>query len=106
MLPRADLTPLRCQVSSRPWLASATGFDGHGMHVIRRSRYQVHDVAGHQPPIWTAIEFEAPEENADELAGCMLRSGWYANWNSDTEATVVLLAMSSGTGGATRRGQP
>jgi hypothetical protein len=28
MLPRADLTLLRCQVSSRPWLASATNTNG------------------------------------------------------------------------------
>jgi hypothetical protein len=28
MLPRADLTLLRCQFSSRPWLASATNTNG------------------------------------------------------------------------------
>jgi len=32
MLPRADLTPLRGQVSSRPWLASATDTNGRTPH--------------------------------------------------------------------------
>jgi hypothetical protein len=39
------------------------------------------------------IEFEAPASSSDELASeladSLLSPGWYANWNSDTEATVV-----------------
>jgi len=39
------------------------------------------------------IEFEAPASSSDalasELAGSLLSPGWYANWSSDTEATVV-----------------
>jgi hypothetical protein len=39
------------------------------------------------------IEFEAPASSSDALAGeladSLLSRGWYANWNSDTEATVV-----------------
>jgi hypothetical protein len=74
-------------------LNPGTGFDGHGMRIIRWARYEVTDAAGHQPPIWTLIEFEAPESSseplASELADILLSPGWYANWNSDTEATVV-----------------
>ncbi len=74
-------------------LKPGTAFHGHGMHVTRCSRYEVTGVPSYQPPVWTAIEFEAPEENAaalaDELAGCLLSPGWYANWSSNTEATVV-----------------
>jgi hypothetical protein len=74
-------------------LNPGTGFDGHGMRVIRCSRYEVSGAADYQPLIWTLIEFEAPASSSDALAGELadsLRSpGWYANWNSDTEATVV-----------------
>jgi hypothetical protein len=39
------------------------------------------------------IEFEAPATSsgalASELAGSLLSPGCYANWNSDTEATVA-----------------
>jgi hypothetical protein len=74
-------------------LKAGTGFDGHGMRIIRCARYEVTGAADYQPPIWTLIEFEAPagvsDALASELAGSLLSPGWYANWNSDTEATVV-----------------
>lgn len=74
-------------------LAPGTGFDGHGMRIIRCARYAVTGAAEYQPPIWTSIEFEAPagssEALASELAGSLLSPGWYANWSSDAEATVV-----------------
>jgi hypothetical protein len=74
-------------------LNPGTGFDGHGMRIIRCARFEVTGAAGYQPPIWTLIEFEAPASSGDalasELAGSLLSPGWYANWNSDTEATVV-----------------
>ena len=63
------------------------------MRVTRWSRYEVTGAAAYQPPVWTAIEFEAPEQNgaalAADLAACLLSPGWYANWNSEEEATVV-----------------
>ena len=74
-------------------LQPGTVLPGHGMRVTRCSRYQVTDAAAYQPPVWTAIEFEAPEQNAaalaGDLAGCLLSPGWYANWNSEDEATIV-----------------
>jgi hypothetical protein len=74
-------------------LRPGTGFDGRGMRVIRCSRYEVSGTAEYQPPVWTAIEFEAPAQNADalasDLADSLLNPGWYVNWNSDTEATIV-----------------
>jgi hypothetical protein len=74
-------------------LKPGTGFDGHGMRIIRCARYEVIGTAAYQPPIWTLIEFEAPvsssEVLASQLADTLLSPGWYANWNSDTEATVV-----------------
>jgi hypothetical protein len=74
-------------------LQPGTGFDGHGMRLIRCSRYKVASVADYQPPIWTLIEFEAPASSggalAAQLADSQLSPGWYANWASDAEATVV-----------------
>jgi len=74
-------------------LKPGTGFDGHGMRIIRCARFEVAGAADYQPPIWTLIEFEAPASSSDALAGeladSLLSPGWYANWNSDTEATVV-----------------
>lgn len=74
-------------------LKVGTDFGGHGMRIIRCARYEVTGAADYQPPIWTLIEFEAAagvsDALASELAGSLLSPGWYANWNSDTEASVV-----------------
>jgi hypothetical protein len=74
-------------------LKPGTGFNGHGMRIIRCARFKVTGAADYQPPVWTLIEFEAPASSGDslasELADSLLNPGWYANWNSDTEATVV-----------------
>jgi hypothetical protein len=74
-------------------LKPGTVLDGDGMQIICWSRYRVTGVAAYQPAVWTAIEFEAPEEIAPALAGrlaaALLEPGWYVNWNSDDEATVV-----------------
>lgn len=74
-------------------LPTGTTLAGHGMHILRLSRYEVTSAADYQPRIWTAIEFEARasagQALAADLAGSLLAPGWYVNWNSDTEATVV-----------------
>jgi hypothetical protein len=74
-------------------LRPGTELTGHGMRVLQISRYEVSDAAEYQPPVWTLIEFEAPasaaQALADGLARSLLAPGWYVNWNSDTEATVV-----------------
>lgn len=74
-------------------LKPGTVLDGAGLQVICLSRYQVTGGAAYQPPVWTAIEFEAPEEIApalaDKLAAVLLEPGWYVNWSSEEEATVV-----------------
>jgi hypothetical protein len=71
----------------------AASFKGHGMRIISWSRYEVSDPAEGQPPIWTAIEFEASADASDALAAdlsdALLFPSWYANWNSDTEVTIV-----------------
>lgn len=74
-------------------LNPGTGFDGHGMRIVRCARFEVTGAASYQPPVWTLIEFEAPASSSDalasELANRLLSPGWYANWISDAEATAV-----------------
>jgi hypothetical protein len=74
-------------------LRPGTTLRGCGMTVVRMSRYDVPTAAEHQSPVWTLVEFEAPADIdaalADALAASLLPRGWYANWNSSLESTVV-----------------
>jgi hypothetical protein len=74
-------------------LRAGTTLAGHDLRMLKVSRYDVADAAEYQPPVWTLIEFEAPasadESLAADLAESLLSPGWYVNWNSGTEATVV-----------------
>lgn len=66
---------------------------GHGMRIVRCSRYEVTGAAADQPPVWTAIEFDAPAEEAGALAQALSESllspGWYVNWTDGDESTIV-----------------
>lgn len=74
-------------------LLSGTALDQPELHVMRLSRYDVTGAADYQPSTWTLLEFEAPETAdgplAEALAAALAAPGWYANWNSDSHATVV-----------------
>ncbi len=75
-------------------LQTGASFDGHGMHVIRCSRYAVSGTSEDQPEIWTAIEFDAPEGASELLAEDLSQAlagpgGWYVNWSSADDVTVV-----------------
>ncbi|HYZ93486.1 MAG TPA: hypothetical protein VFA34_14020 [Actinomycetota bacterium] len=74
-------------------LKPGTVIEGYKLHVTRWSRYEVTGATHWQPNVWTLIEFEASEDDSDALAQRLSKDlkepGWYANWNSATEATVV-----------------
>lgn len=74
-------------------LKPGTVLEGYKLHVTRWSRYEVGEPANGQPSVWTLIEFEASEDDSDALAQRLSKDlsgpGWYANWNSQNEATVV-----------------
>lgn len=74
-------------------LRPGTVLEGDGMLITRWSRYEVSDRPDYQPSVWTLIEFEAPAASstalAEKLAASLLEPGWYANWSSDDQATVV-----------------
>ncbi len=63
------------------------------MRVRRISRYRVQDASADQPEIWTALEFEAEESAAADLAQALAdalnQQGWYANFQSPSESWVV-----------------
>ncbi|MCG5445563.1 hypothetical protein NIE79_004020 [Micromonospora sp. NIE79] len=65
------------------------------LHVVRVGR---HDVSGstsaQQPSVWTFLDFEAPDEAADEvavaLAGALVSDqGWYADFEVGDDHVVV-----------------
>jgi hypothetical protein len=74
-------------------LKPGTVLDGYEMKITKWSRYEVSDATEAQPATWTLIEFEAPEEDSDALALRLSKDlaspGWYANWNTATDAVVV-----------------
>jgi hypothetical protein len=74
-------------------LKPGTTLEGFELRIVRWSRYQISDPAPWQPSTWTLIEFEADADESDALAQRLAKSldepGWYANWNTDTEAVVV-----------------
>ncbi|HYI57107.1 MAG TPA: hypothetical protein VEX66_03000 [Microlunatus sp.] len=65
------------------------------LRVVRLGR---HDVAAGasdtQPPVWTFLDFEAPDERADDLARALAaaldtRTGWYADFCVGDDHVVV-----------------
>jgi uncharacterized caspase-like protein len=74
-------------------LKPGTQLEGYGLLVTKLARYEVGEVPDYQPGVWTLIEFEGPDDVAEELAeqlsGVLAEPGWYANFYSDTESFVV-----------------
>ena len=66
-----------------------------GWRVTRIWRIDLSAAAGpEQPPVWTAIEFEADDAQADALAEVLARSlkregGWYADFRVGDDHVVV-----------------
>lgn len=66
-----------------------------GLRVTRIVRRDVSDgVSSGQPPLWTFIDFEAPDELADELSAALADSlmsegGWYADFAVGDDHVVV-----------------
>ena len=62
--------------------------------IVRKiSRYRAGGTTPGQPDIWTALDFEADEGDAAGLAevfaGVLDQPGWYANFQSPAESSVV-----------------
>jgi hypothetical protein len=74
-------------------LKPGTELVGYELQITRWRRYTVPDAAESQPEVWTLVEFEAPADDSDALAMRLSKDlaspGWYANWNTETQAVVV-----------------
>jgi hypothetical protein len=65
-----------------------------GVPLVVRKLQRIDAGLEDQPPHWTLLWFEADEEDADRLAESLADAlepigGWYADFHSDSEVTVV-----------------
>jgi hypothetical protein len=75
-------------------LRAGTSLENLKLTVRKISRYQVQGTTPGQPGIWTALDFEAGEAGAAELARAFAdvlddQPGWYVNFECPTESFVV-----------------
>jgi len=63
------------------------------VHITRTESWHVNNAAQNQPATWTALSFEADEDQADSLTGQLSRSlnaqGWYVNASTTTHVYVI-----------------
>jgi hypothetical protein len=64
------------------------------MRATKISRFEVPDATPRQPRVWTLIEFEAPDEDAEHFAAVLADSlsddgGWYADLHTPADTFVV-----------------
>jgi hypothetical protein len=65
-----------------------------GVRLVVRKLERVEAGLGDQPRLWTLLWFEADDEQSERLAEQLsdaleARGGWYADFHSDSEVTVV-----------------
>jgi hypothetical protein len=74
-------------------LRPGTTLDAVTLTVRRIARYAPGGITEDQPAIWTSIDFEIADSDggalASALAAVLGERGWYANFQSATEAFVV-----------------
>ena len=71
--------------------------DGMHLTVTKVSRAELGDVDAGQPRIWTFIEFEVADDDAEQFAhrlegAIQSHGGWYCDFRSDAETFVVFAA--------------
>jgi hypothetical protein len=74
-------------------LRVGTNLENPKLTVRRISRLRLGNTTADQPEIWTLLDFEADEADADELARTFAEAldqpGWYVDFRSPTETFVV-----------------
>lgn len=67
--------------------------DGFPLTITAIKRYEVAQPAEGQPPVWTMVEFEFPETEAERLAAAWAdvldEQGWYTDFEFDGEKFVI-----------------
>ncbi|MFC1437574.1 hypothetical protein ABUW04_04825 [Streptacidiphilus sp. N1-10] len=70
-------------------------FEPPGLRIRRITRLDLSDTVGpHQPPLWTVVDFEVDDREADgvaeALAGCLrAEGGWYADLRVGDQRVIV-----------------
>ncbi len=63
------------------------------VHVTKTEVWQVNNAAPYQPSVWTALTFEAPDDQADEIAEQFSRAlnprGWFIDASTAVDMYVV-----------------
>jgi hypothetical protein len=66
------------------------------VRITKTETWQVRNAVAGQPPVWTALSFEAGDDQADVLAGELSRAlkprGWYINASTATHVFVVFFS--------------
>jgi hypothetical protein len=74
-------------------LRTGSTLDGLNLTVRKIARYAPGDTTEDQPGIWTSIDFEVADDDADALADTFAavlgEPGWYVNFQSPEVAIVV-----------------
>jgi hypothetical protein len=80
---------------------------GVTLRATKVARSPLGDVEAGQPEVWTIVEFEVADEEAERLtasleAALQAEGGWYCDFRSDDETVVVFTGRSF----RYRRGEP
>jgi hypothetical protein len=63
------------------------------IHITRIESWQVTNAAPYQPDVWTALSFEADENQsdaiADKLSQALKPQGWYINASTETHVYLI-----------------
>jgi hypothetical protein len=91
-------------------LRVGTNLENPKLTVRRISRVRLENTTADQPEIWTLLDFEADEADADELARTFAEAldqpGWYADFRSPRRRSWYSQAVSSVTRAETTLAQP
>ena len=68
--------------------------EGLPLRLLKIERYPMRTATPAQPPVWTTVEFEFEEGDAERVAEALSeviseRGGWYTNFTLDDETFVV-----------------
>jgi len=75
-------------------MRSGARLEGLPLTLTKIERYPVRNAASGQPPVWTTVEFEFPEEASEEVADALAAvidepGGWYSHFNANGESFVI-----------------
>jgi hypothetical protein len=75
-------------------MRAETRLAGLPLTLRKIERHPVRNATPNQPSVWTTVEFDFPEEEADRLSDALAgvldeHGGWYSHFNVDGETFVI-----------------